>query len=166
MTTGGEQHDDPKARQALLEALRWQLDIGADEALEDEPQDHYAVSQAQLQQKVTKANLAAAAQPRATPPQAPASTGAAQPLPSPQGGSGEALFEPKVSNLRSIEATLSEARQLAAGAKDLAALRAAVESFEGCALKKTAMNCVFADGAAGAPLMILGEAPGANEDRQ
>ena len=37
--------------------------------------------------------------------------------------------------------------------------------FEGCALKRTAKNTVFADGVAGAPVMVIGEAPGADEDR-
>lgn len=52
-----------------------------------------------------------------------------------------------------------------AGASSLAELEAAVRAFEGCALKRTATNTVFADGVAGAPLMIIGEAPGSDEDR-
>jgi DNA polymerase len=40
-----------------------------------------------------------------------------------------------------------------------------VAGFEGCALRRTATNTVFADGTAGATLMIIGEAPGAEEDR-
>ena len=39
-------------------------------------------------------------------------------------------------------------------------------AFDGCALKKTATNTVFGEGLAGARLMIVGEAPGADEDRQ
>ncbi len=53
----------------------------------------------------------------------------------------------------------------AAAASTLAELEAAVRGFEGCALKRTATNTVFADGVPGAPLMIIGEAPGADEDR-
>jgi uracil-DNA glycosylase len=52
-----------------------------------------------------------------------------------------------------------------AGASSLAELEAMVRAFEGCALKRTATNTVFADGVAGAPLMIIGEAPGSDEDR-
>ncbi len=55
---------------------------------------------------------------------------------------------------------------LAAGAADLAALRAAMAAFEGCALKKGARNLVFADGNPGARVMIIGEAPGRDEDRE
>jgi uracil-DNA glycosylase len=62
-------------------------------------------------------------------------------------------------------AAASGARQLAAAATSLAELEGAVRAFEGCALKRTATNTVFADGAEGAELMVIGEAPGADEDR-
>ena len=60
----------------------------------------------------------------------------------------------------------ADARHIAAGATDLGALRSAFEAFDGCPLKETATNFVFADGAPGARLMFIGEAPGAEEDRQ
>ncbi len=48
---------------------------------------------------------------------------------------------------------------------DLDALRAALAAFEGCALKRTATQLVFADGAAAPLVLLIGEAPGAEEDR-
>lgn len=45
-------------------------------------------------------------------------------------------------------------------------LKEAVMSFEGCALKTTATHTVFADGDPDSDLMFIGEAPGAEEDRQ
>ena len=60
----------------------------------------------------------------------------------------------------------SPAAQDAAGAGDLDALRDRLLAFDGCALKKTATSTVFGEGPAGAGLMIVGEAPGADEDRQ
>ncbi|MCC0065944.1 MAG: uracil-DNA glycosylase [Rhodovulum sp.] len=54
---------------------------------------------------------------------------------------------------------------LAAGCGDLAALRAAMAAFEGCALKKGARNLVFSDGNPAARVMVVGEAPGRDEDR-
>ncbi len=57
------------------------------------------------------------------------------------------------------------ARGLAASAQSLDALRAALDGFEQCPLKARARNLVFADGAADADLMIVGEAPGQEEDR-
>jgi DNA polymerase len=59
-----------------------------------------------------------------------------------------------------------EAASLAAGATTLEALREAMSRFTGSPLRETATNLVFADGVAGAPVMIIGEAPGAEEDRQ
>lgn len=55
---------------------------------------------------------------------------------------------------------------LAAGAATLEELRAAMEGFAGSPLRETATRMVFADGIAGAPVMVIGEAPGADEDRQ
>jgi uracil-DNA glycosylase family 4 len=50
--------------------------------------------------------------------------------------------------------------------QSLTALREELLRFEGCALKHTAMNLVFADGNPAAPIMMVGEAPGEAEDRQ
>ncbi|HUB95913.1 MAG TPA: uracil-DNA glycosylase [Stellaceae bacterium] len=61
---------------------------------------------------------------------------------------------------------VASAKAAAAAATTLAALRAAVAAFDGCGLKRTATNTVFSDGVAGAPLLVVGEAPGADEDRQ
>jgi DNA polymerase len=58
------------------------------------------------------------------------------------------------------------ARSVAAQCQDLGALSAAMDVFDGCALKDTATNLVFADGNPDARLMIVGEAPGREEDRQ
>ena len=54
---------------------------------------------------------------------------------------------------------------LAMEASTLAELKAAMESYEGCNLKRTCQQTVFADGDPSARLMIVGEAPGADEDR-
>ncbi|MFY7777767.1 MAG: uracil-DNA glycosylase [Elstera sp.] len=60
---------------------------------------------------------------------------------------------------------LADARSLAAGCTSIAALEAAIRSFDGCALKQTAMSTVVYDGAIDAPLLVIGEAPGGEEDR-
>jgi DNA polymerase len=65
----------------------------------------------------------------------------------------------------SDEAAIEQARRLAAGANDLAALRDAIENFDGCALKSEgATRSVFYRGQDQAPLMVIGEGPGAEED--
>ncbi len=58
------------------------------------------------------------------------------------------------------------AREAAERARSLDDLKAILERFEGCALRTTATRLVFADGHPGARLMLVGEAPGYEEDRQ
>jgi uracil-DNA glycosylase len=70
----------------------------------------------------------------------------------PSGGATAAVATPPPATRESVASSLAE-------------LEAAVRAFEGCALKRTATNTVFADGVAAAPLMIIGEAPGSDEDR-
>lgn len=57
-----------------------------------------------------------------------------------------------------------DARAAAAAAPDLPALAAAIAAFDGCGLKKTARNPVVFDGAFDAPVLVVGEAPGREED--
>ncbi len=60
---------------------------------------------------------------------------------------------------------LADAKHLAESCQTLEDLAAAMRGFAGCALSVTATQLVFADGAADARLVIVGEAPGAEEDR-
>lgn len=64
----------------------------------------------------------------------------------------------------SLNDAIAKARKLADAAQTLDELRAAVESFDGCDLKKTANKTVFADGNPDKKLLLIGEAPGADED--
>lgn len=63
-------------------------------------------------------------------------------------------------------APVDSAVALAKAAQNVAELRAAVLAFEGCALKATARNTVFSDGVDDAPVLVIGEAPGREEDQQ
>ena len=76
---------------------------------------------------------------------------------------------PKVkpkAKLQPAEDAVNTARAMATAANSIAELRAAVDKFDGCALKATARNTVFSDGVDGSPVLILGEAPGKDEDEQ
>jgi uracil-DNA glycosylase family 4 len=64
-----------------------------------------------------------------------------------------------------VPAPVARAQELAAAARDRDELRAALAGFEGCPLSATATNLVFADGNPDAGLMLVGEGPGAEEDR-
>ena len=61
--------------------------------------------------------------------------------------------------------SVGNAQAAAAGAQSLAELKAALEAFDGCALKRTATNTVFADGTPAGGILFIGEAPGRDEDR-
>ena len=62
------------------------------------------------------------------------------------------------------ERAIASAREAARIAPTLEALRALMEKFDGCALKSTATQLVFADGNPLARIMFVGEAPGRDED--
>ncbi len=62
--------------------------------------------------------------------------------------------------------TRKSAYAAARAADTLEALRDTLSEFEGCPLKQTAKNLVFGDGPVGSRLMLIGEAPGAQEDRE
>ena len=66
----------------------------------------------------------------------------------------------------SAEDVTRAAQAAAAAANTLDELRAAMEAFEGCALKRTASRLVFGDGNPQARIMLVGEAPGAEEDQE
>jgi DNA polymerase len=117
-------------------ALRWLVEAGADEAIGETPVDRYALSA----QPVAARPAPVPAMP-AVRPAAPTA-----PLPTPT-------------------AAVQSARTLAAAARSLPELAEALAAFDGCPLKRTATNLVFADGNPEARIMLIGEAPGADEDR-
>jgi len=64
-----------------------------------------------------------------------------------------------------VSSAVAEAKRLAAEAQDLEQLAAAIAAFEGCTLRhEGARQAVFARGNPEAPLMIIGEGPGGEED--
>ena len=71
-----------------------------------------------------------------------------------------------ISNLaQATPEACKNARELCDKALSLEQLKEIVENFEGCALKFNAKNTVFGAGNDKARVMIIGEAPGADEDR-
>lgn len=130
----------PESWQAALAALAWQADCGVTEVIGDTPVDAFAL-------------------PDRTPPAAaPARPAADAPPPAPT------LARPSpAADLPAID-PVAEARHLARAAATLPALQAAITGFDHCELKQGARNTVFSDGNPAARLLILGEAPGREED--
>ncbi len=111
----------------------------------------------QVELGVTEAILSQPQDRLAAPPPAPAAAPAAPPAPTP--AAPPAARAP-------AEDPAAEALRRATGARDLADLAEALASFEGCDLRLGAQSCVFADGNPRARVMIVGEGPGADEDKQ
>lgn len=133
-------------RKALKTALAWYVDHGVDEALGDEVADRTLMPE----------------MPNAT---SGASSMAAAPV---QNVSQAAAAPPDTAApafLGKAEAR-AETVKLAKDASSLEELRKSIAEFDGLAVKKTATNMVFCDGNPKADIMLIGEAPGADEDRQ
>lgn len=69
------------------------------------------------------------------------------------------------SKTKTLTDWIAEAGALAAAADSLESLKAAIERFDGCPLKELCEKTVVYDGTLGAPVMVLGEGPGGQEDR-
>jgi DNA polymerase len=73
---------------------------------------------------------------------------------------------PKLKEIKKDTHDASSSRELANRATSLDELKNIIENFDGCELKNFATNTVFADGTRGAPILLVGEAPGAKEDEE
>lgn len=145
---------------AALAALQWLIDAGADEAIGAQPCDRTALPEKRAARPSSPAPRQGE-EPSAVaagPPGNPASSSPSSPNPSPRGRAA--------ANLASASETQADAQRLAMAAASIEDIRAALEDFEGCPLKATATNLCLYDGNPEARMMIIGEAPGAQEDRQ
>jgi DNA polymerase len=149
-----------------LELLRWYQAMGVDEAVADEPLDWSLYDPPVLpvtdDTALPSPGLGAAAAPvrdmhGASSPRQPAPTPNAPPA---------AIARAAPSAMPAPDASVMAARSLAREAPDLEVLRNVLSTFDGCPLKKTAKNLCFARGEANARLMLIGEAPGRDEDLQ
>ena len=125
---------------ALRDLIEWYRDVGAEFSVDDEPHDRFAESAAEM---LERGQLVARKQEKKF--SEPLST---RPVPS------------------SPEGAQMSARAQAIAAETLEQLRQTMEQFDGCALKHSASKLVFADGNPDARIMLVGEAPGRDEDEQ
>jgi len=135
-------------RGSATAVLRLQIDLGVDETIGEEPLNRFE-----------DVRWAAAALPQPSPlpleptiPQIPAPV---------RGPHKRAALTP----LAPADESVATARTIASRCNSLEALREALQTFDQCPLKTTATNLVFADGNPDSDVMIIGEAPGADEDR-
>ena len=134
------------AREDLESLLQWYVDQGIDETIGEEPS---TASRAPAPQAAPARRSSSSA------PAAPTPIAPRRRLPL------RCAVRCRIESPQLVE----DARALAQRCNSVAELEAAMRAFEGCALKRTAKNTVFADGVVGSPVMVVGEAPGADEDR-
>jgi uracil-DNA glycosylase family 4 len=131
----------PPARdKPARDLLDFYLEAGVDALVGEQPVDRLA-----------------APEPAAPPPRPP------QPVALPSDLEIKGRTSPSAAPPAPDEAAMA-ARAAAKTAKTLDELRAILEKFDGCALKATATQLVFADGNQKARVMFVGEAPGRDED--
>jgi uracil-DNA glycosylase family 4 len=138
-----------RSPEALRAVLEWQIAMGADEAIDEVAFDHLVTPPPAVAPVIMSA-----VSPRPTLPTQTLDGSGRSTIVAPPGALAESLAE-----------AAQSARALAAGAESIEALAALVAAFDGCPLRRTATNTVFIDGNPAAPVMIVGEAPGAEEDR-
>jgi uracil-DNA glycosylase len=140
-------------REQSLSALRWLMEAGADEAIAEAPVNRFRTPSAVARENLPPARSGAGV----APVPLPEARKRASTLP--QGKDGKARAE-----AISLSTAPGAARALAASCTTLAELRATLENFDGCELKRHATNTVFADGTPKGGIMLIGEAPGRDED--
>lgn len=152
-----------------LTLLKLYIEWGADEAVEETPQSRFgATAWGTLPAAPAAAGSARSgvADRQGATYQPAAQNPAASTVPDRPRASETLRRQPAETAGGAEPAVILNAREAAAAATDLTTLREALAAFDGCTLKKTATNLVFADGNPQAEVMLVGEAPGADEDRQ
>jgi DNA polymerase len=152
------------SRAAALAALAWLVEAGADEALATAPRDRLTPPPAAATPAArpdTAATRPRDARPQDTPPRE-----VPRPRAPARGTEAPPTWQPERRALRGHETALAEAEHAARGADSLEALYQAIQGFEGCDLRLTAKHTVICRGNPEAKLMLIGEAPGRDEDLQ
>ncbi|NND49777.1 MAG: uracil-DNA glycosylase, partial [Rhizobiales bacterium] len=142
--------NDTQQAEALA-LLKWYALAGVDEAIDETAHDRFGEVDA------PRKSLRAPGRDAASPPPARREAPASRPPP-------QARREAPAG--QAPDAATAEARALASAASNLEELEAAVRAFDGCALKATAKNTCFCDGAPASRIMFIGEGPGRDEDIQ
>ncbi|HVO04017.1 MAG TPA: uracil-DNA glycosylase [Candidatus Cybelea sp.] len=153
-----------------LALLKLYIEWGADEAVEPTPQSRLGTTDLGATDVGTTGLRATAPSPAAPKGLAEAPISQIQPLPRVPTQPPPARPAAAPTEQRRLgpvdQAAIESARDAARRAVSLEELRAILARYDGISLRKTATNLVFADGNPKAEVMLVGEAPGADEDRQ
>lgn len=147
---------------ALISALEWHIDSGVTDILEDAPLDRtQLMTSAPLPTALANQNNMAGAQTSATGEKA--SLADLRPSAAAPNTPHAAATDMQAPN--GAQEAKQKALDLVKNVKTLDDLKQAIADFDGLGIKKTATNMVFSDGNPEASVMLIGEAPGADEDR-
>ncbi|WP_322418532.1 uracil-DNA glycosylase [Mesorhizobium huakuii] len=146
----------PNSPTDIADILAFYASAGVDEALEDAPVNRFAEAAARPVERAPAPVAPPREEKAPERPAAPPGLDASKVPDAPPARSSVAAVPD--------EAQAALARQLAATATTLDELRQHMAAFDGCNLKATAKNLVFADGNPEAAVMLVGEAPGRDED--
>ena len=145
-------------RPEIIDLFKFHIEAGCADVLDNTPVNHFAEAELASPEPVAPETGEPAAyaglQEGASPPATPA-------VPSVR----PAVVAAQISAAVPQNGAAGDSATLAKNASTLDELAAALDSFEGCGLKKTAKSTVFSDGASSARVMLVGEAPGQDEDR-
>jgi uracil-DNA glycosylase family 4 len=146
-------------RPEIIDLLKFHIEADCADVLDDMPVNHFAEAEPASPEHATPEH----ATPETKGPAAHAGLqeGAA-PLTPPV---TRAVVTAQINPAAPQNSAADDSATLAKTATTLDELAAALESFEGCGLKKTAKSTVFSDGVSSARIMVVGEAPGQDEDR-
>ena len=146
-------------RPEIIDLLKFHIEADCADVLDDMPVNHFAEAEPASPEHATPEH----ATPETKGPAAHAGLqeGAA-PLTPPV---TRAVVTAQINPAAPQNSAAGDSATLAKTATTLDELAAALESFEGCGLKKTAKSTVFSDGVSSARIMLVGEAPGQDEDR-
>lgn len=155
---------NPIAQSDAFCLLEWYQAMGVDEAIADEPEIHKKELHKILQSPAIESF--AQIQANNNPSDKASHFAAIHTKQSAKPSLSSPAAPREMSASKGLEASVAEAKTLAASAKTLEELEIHLRQFSGCALKNTAMHTVFIDGNSKSRILILGEAPGADEDKQ
>jgi len=137
-----ESSSENRGRQDALSLLQWYIASGVDETIADSPLDWFSQSK----------DAASSAAPRQGGDTADRATSRPRPRTTDPTASAE-----QIARQAAAQAAVCDSRE---------ELLDAIRNFDGCNLKKTAAHTVFADGNPDSDIMVIGDAPGVDDDRQ
>ena len=150
-----------RKNEPLIENLIWQIEAGIDECIVEKPQNRFiepkeGIDLQKVEQTDNKLIQETIVHDEISRDQALSG----------KENSNRSLPKPPKSNNSAPERAVVAAVTISSMVNSIPDLESAVNEFDDCILKNTAINTVFADGNPSARIMFIAQVPGADEDRK